>query len=111
MSILDKRGHGKTVCLQYCHVTELFPVKAVTKYLAVRGDEAGPLFRHSDGAPLTKNQFWVITAKALGALDLQGVRFGMHSFKIEATSIVAAIEYHADRIQKLGRWRSGAYKR
>lgn len=106
----DQAGQGKQVQLHGCDDPKLCPIKALASFLEVRGQEAGFLFIHSDGSPLTKYQFWVVTSKALASLGLQGVQFGTHSFRIGAASTAAAMGYSSTQIQGLGRWRSRAFQ-
>lgn len=49
-------------------------------------------------------------SKALGALGLKGVKFGMHSFWTEAASLAAAMGYSLARIKETGHWKLTAYK-
>lgn len=83
----------------------------VKRYLAVRGEVSGFFFRHSDGAPLTRYQFWIVTARALESIGLSGVKFGTHSFRIGAASNVAQMGYPDSRIKDIGRWKSGVFRR
>ncbi|XP_060100330.1 integrase/recombinase xerD homolog [Heteronotia binoei] len=106
----DQRHKGVTITLGSCHVSEICPVLALKGYISVRGDDPGPFFRHEDGSPLTKFQFWSVTSQALVKLGLSGFRFGTHSFRIGAASTAAAMGYPGPAIQHVGRWRSSAYK-
>lgn len=67
--------------------------------------------KHLDGTPLTKYQSWVVTAKALEALGLKGVKFGTQSFRIGAASTMAVIGYSVAKIQEIGGWRLGVNRR
>lgn len=84
---------------------------AVGQYLAVRGGEPGYFFKHEDHAPLTRYQFWVVTAKALGNIGLNGVQFGTHSFCTGAASTAAQMGYPETRIKAVGRWKSNVFRR
>lgn len=106
----DQQQRGVVVKLGTCAEKELCPVSALAAYLAVRGRRAGLLFQHQDGSPLTKHQFWSVTARALEKLGLAGKRFCTHSFRIGAASTAAAMGYPAQDIQRLGRWRSKVFR-
>lgn len=106
----DQKQKGATIQLGRCSDSELCPVTALGRYLELRGTEPGFLFCHEDGSPLTKYQFWAVTGQALARLGLQGVKFGTHSFRIGAASTAAAMGYPITAIQKVGRWRSAAYR-
>lgn len=107
----DQSGKGRSLVLNTCDIAELCPVKALTQFLSVRKTGKGVLFCHVDGSPLTRYQFWVVTAKALRNLGQEGIKSGMHSFRIGAASSAAAMGYSVPRIQELGHWRSGAFRR
>ncbi|XP_054831298.1 uncharacterized protein LOC129326975 [Eublepharis macularius] len=106
----DQRGFGCEITLGPCAEQELCPVRALRLYVQARGESPGVLFCHSDGRPLTKYQFWAVTGRALGKLGFSGVRFATHSFRIGAASTAAAMGYPGPEIQKVGRWRSSAYR-
>lgn len=55
--------------------------------------------------------FGQLLLKALKALDLQAVKFGTHSFQIRATLTAAAMGYMVAKIQEIGWWKSGAFRR
>ena len=90
----DQFGRGADIYLGRTD-DELCPVAAVLAYLAVRGDGAGPLFRRTDGLPLTTS--WFIS-EVRGALAM---RFG-------AATAAAAAGIEDSTIQALGRWSSAA---
>ncbi|XP_060089026.1 integrase/recombinase xerD homolog [Heteronotia binoei] len=106
----DQWRKGSVITLGQCTVHELCPVRAVRCYVRFRGLGDGPLFRHEDGSPLTKYQFWAVTSRALAAIGLKGVKFGTHSFRIGAASTAASMGYTPASIQRIGRWQSTAFK-
>ncbi|XP_067323141.1 tyrosine recombinase XerC-like [Anolis sagrei] len=106
----DQGSRGQVLRLLKCGEEELCPVMAMTRFTALRGNGGGYLFCHQDGKPLTKFQFWAITAKALDLLGLGHLKFGTHSFRIGAASAAAVMGYKSEEIKALGRWKSGAFK-
>lgn len=85
-------------------------MEAICNFLQLRGTVDGPLFCHRDWAPITQFWFWTITSRALARMGLLGVRFGPHSFRIGAASMVAAMGYPTGDSQRIGRWWSAAFK-
>ncbi len=78
-------------------------------YLVARGKGEGPLFRFSDGRPLTRQRL-VLTVK--DALDKAGVdpgHYSGHSFRIDAATTAAARGLEDSTVRTLGRWKSLAY--
>ncbi|XP_067320652.1 uncharacterized protein [Anolis sagrei] len=106
----DQESKGQVFRLLKCSEEDLCPVMAMTQFTALRGGEKGYLFSHQDGKPLTKYQFWTITAKALDMLGLGHLKFGTHSFRIGAATAAAEMGYGDDEIKAIGRWRSGAFR-
>lgn len=88
---------------------EICPVTALLKYLAVRGNIAGPLFQWKDGTPLTKVRFVAEVRSALSQAHLPAKDFAGHSFRIGAATTAAAAGLEDSVIQTLGRWKSAAY--
>ena len=72
---------------------DTYPVAAVLSFLAIRGQEPGPLFVCCDSTPSTKGRFIPKLRSALQAAGLVGPNFAGHSFRIKA----------------LGRWHSSAF--
>ncbi|XP_054850615.1 uncharacterized protein LOC129340074 [Eublepharis macularius] len=106
----DQKQAGSVLTLGPCEDKALCPVRALRSYVKVRGEDEGVLFRHNDRSPLTRYQFWAVTDRALRQLGLVGVKFGTHSFRIGAASTAAAMGYADRTIQKVGRWKSSAYR-
>ena len=91
--------------------SHICPVLAVLSYIARRGFAPGPLFRHKDGTPLTRQHLVSKLRAALSeaGIDCQG--FSGHSFRIGAATTAAAKGIPDSTIQTLGRWRSESFKR
>ena len=90
--------------------TPLCPVTAVLAYLAVRGQGEGPLFRFSDGQPLTRQRLVLAVRRALAAAGYRSEDYAGHSFRIGAATTAAACGVPVDVIKALGRWKSQAYQ-
>ena len=78
-------------------------------YLAVRPKLEGPQLVHSDGSPLTRDQFVRLVKMALTAASIDASAYSGHSFRIGAASAAAAAGVLAYLIKALGRWESEAY--
>ena len=87
----------------------LCPVVAVLHYLTIRGMEAGPLFRFSDGRALTRQRFVSSICQALSDLGLDTSPYSGHSFRIGAATTAAAPGISDALIKTMGRWKSMAY--
>ena len=90
---------GKDICA----------VRALLHYLPLRGGDAGPLFRHATGSPLTRATLTTWLRNAVARAGLQG-NFSGHSFRIGAATSAAAAGIPDHLIKTLGRWFSNAYQ-
>lgn len=106
----DQRCVGQRVHLYTCSDARLCPVQALSHWKSLLGDRKGPLFQHESGLPLTQYQFWAVLRKALRAAGLPERDYGTHSFRIGAASAAAELGFGSHELQRLGRWKSGAYK-
>ena len=88
----------------------LCPVKAIVRYLHLRGPAAGPLFVHRDGSPLTRNAVSTSIQLILKTAGIPGQFLG-HSFRIGAATTAAEKGVPDHMIKMLGRWSSDAYQR
>ena len=93
---------GKTEC-------QLCPVSAVLSYLVLRGNSPGPVFRFSDGKPLTKDRFTQRIREALSNTGIDASKYAGHSFRIGAATTAANCGLEDSLIQTLGRWHSSSY--
>ena len=89
--------------------TATCPVVALLHYLAVRPKGDGPLFIHSDGSALSRDQFVRMVKRALHEANIDATSYSGHSFRIGAASMAAAAGIPAHFIKMLGRWESNAY--
>ena len=69
--------------------TNLCPVGTMLDYLVVRGPGQGPLFRFSDGRPLTRGNFVVRVRQALTEAGVDSAPYSGHSFRIGAATTAA----------------------
>ena len=88
--------------------TDLCPVRAMQRYLAVRGDARGRLFSLPAGIPLLRSKFDKTLHLTVKTCGLQGKYLG-HSFRIGAATKAAAKGMSDSKIRQLGRWRSNAF--
>ena len=86
------------------------PVTGVLPYLALRGDQPGPLFLTEDGKGLTRQALSVSLDQLFKTLQLQPHNYNTHSFRIGAATTAAQANIPDRCIQVLGRWQSDAYK-
>ena len=86
------------------------PVTAVLPFLAVRGNQRGPLFTLKDGRMLTRQLFSTFLNDILGKLQMNQSQFNTHSFRIGAATTAKEAGIDDIHIKMLGRWRSDAYQ-
>lgn len=106
----DQRGAGCRVRLGQAKNGSLCPMRTMRTYLYFCPTVQGSLFCHQDGTPITMFQFRALFYRALELLGLDRTRYGLHSFRIGAASMAAVIGLPARDIQRIGRWRSCAFK-
>ncbi len=104
----DKSGKG--VWIHLCKSgMDVCPVAAVKAFKEVRPKVEGTFFCHANSTqghvnPLTKYQFNAILKKAITAIQVSAMRYSSHSFRIGATTHLAAASYDDNTIKRLGRW-------
>ncbi|XP_066484678.1 uncharacterized protein [Tiliqua scincoides] len=106
----DQRGVGFKVRLGLAQNLALCPVRTLRSYLAARPAVRGALFCHVDASPVTFFQFRVLFRRAVADLGFRAEDYGLHSFRIGAASAAADLGLPARDIQRIGRWRSWAFK-
>ena len=89
--------------------SDLCPVSAMLAYMVVRGKIAGPLFRFSDGKPLTRQRLVTAVKDALVKAGVEPGQYSGHSFRIGAATTAAARGPEDSTVRTLGRWKSLAY--
>ncbi|XP_070190041.1 integrase/recombinase xerD homolog [Littorina saxatilis] len=108
----DQAMRGEQVCMRRAERhPEACPVLAMQAYLQVRPSGSGPLFKHFDGAPLSRYQFQAILKRGAKALGWEVNRFTSHSFRIGAATTAAMNGTPVRRIMALGRWESQAVEK
>ena len=87
------------------------PVNHLISYLTVRGNANGPLFLRQDGAPLTRSVFTTVFRNILQHLKLSPAEYKPHGFRIGGTTHLAELGYEEALIQRMGRWKSNAFRK
>jgi hypothetical protein len=107
-----KHHHGPPVILavQSQH-SPCCPVSHLSQYISARGSSAGPLFQFPNGAPVSRNFFHQQLAMSLSWSNASSRFIRSHSFRIGAATAAAAAGHHDEAIQRMGRWKSSAFKK
>lgn len=105
----DQFSEGKQIHLGRTG-NDLCPVSAILAYLAVRPRNPGPLFVYQDGSPLSRRQLVTQLRSALSEAGIDTTGFSGHSFRIGAATTAASAGLSDSLIQRLGRWKSDAFK-
>ena len=88
------------------------PVKALKRYLDLRGSLSGPLFLLSNGKPVTSCIFATYFRNVLDWVGLSPRFYKAHSFRIGACSEAILQGMPQESVMALGRWSSrAAFKR
>ena len=90
--------------------SSMCPVKAIVRYLHLRGPAEGPLLIYRDGSPLTRNALSASIQSILKTTGIPG-QFSGHSFGIRAATRAAEKGVPDHMIKMLERWSSDAYQR
>lgn len=86
------------------------PVASMASFVTARGVKAGPLFLSEKGRPVTRGSFSEVLKKALHSIGIKE-HYTSHSFRIGAATNAALLGFPNAEIQRLGRWKSDAYKK
>lgn len=86
--------------------TKFCPVKALMKYLRLRGSQTGPLFLLSNGLPVTSSIFNRALKEVLAFVGLSPQFHKGHSFRIGACSEAIKQGLSEETVMTLGRWSS-----
>ena len=109
-----KHSNGKS---QVLHVTcnndniMLCPVRALSEYCQKRGSGAGPLFSFLDHSPISRHYFISQLNLSLAWAGYSPDVYKTHSFRIGAATAAASMGVSEDKIQRMGRWSSNAFKK
>ena len=91
--------------------TAFCPVAAIAKYRLLRGSQEGMFFILGCKRPLTKCVFNTLLARSISWVGLDPSRYKAHSFRIGAATTAALQGVSDEKIQLLGRWKSGAFRK
>ena len=105
----DPFRQKETLCLGKTD-SQLCPVDALLPYMAVRGNQEGPLFIMADGRRLTRQLFSDSLDNILASLSLDSDEYNTHSFRIEAATSASEAGIPDSTIMMLGRWQSNTYQ-
>lgn len=104
VSETDRLGKGSWVPLRQCGDVDIWPVRVINGYLAVRPIGEGNFLIDADGSPLTQYQFNYILKACLQKFNLHQFKFTSHSFRIGAATEAATMGLDDTIIKQLGRW-------
>ena len=102
--VLTPSAHGAT-----CACTNM--VAYLSQSRVARQSPSAPLFQLSDGRPLTRRRFVTFLKASLRHCGYNPKLFNSHSFRKGAASLAFQRGQSPDSIQRLGRWKSNAYRR
>ena len=91
--------------------TEHCPVNRLYNYIAIRGQQQGPLFTNENGAPVTSSQFSSVFNSCLKIRGLDKNTYKPHCFRFGGATYYAQLGMNDDLLQRFGRWKSQAYKK
>ena len=80
-------------------------------YLSSQGSSPGPLFLFPGGSPITRSFFTENLNRSLIWSGLSPKTYREHSFRIGAATIASMMVVSEGEIQRMGRWRSQAFKK
>lgn len=104
---------GKEIIVDLFENENLCPIKALEKWLkAAPPQQKGmPMFRLTNGNPLTKKKFNAILDKHLNKnIPSSKGFFSGHSFRSGIPSLLGSLGYTTEEIMCVGRWSSNSYE-
>ena len=106
----DKSGSSIIIDVYQTDI-DLCPVSALKKWRKFcKGEKDQPLFRFSNGVPLTGKKFNEILRERLrGYVDNVDTLFSSHSFRSGAASMMGTLGYSDKQVKAVGRWGSRAF--
>lgn len=87
------------------------PILLMQIYLAMTDTIPCPLFISKNAKPFLRSQFDILTRGVLAFCGFDSSKYKGHSFRIGVATAAASLGYSDNQIQRLGRWKSDAYKR
>ena len=104
----DQAGAGSDIVLGVTGL-HLCPVRALLRFIEIRGSQPGAFFLNSAHMPVTKPWFVTQIRELLASMGLQQQDYAGHSFRIGAATTAALAGLEDSLIQTLGRWHSAAF--
>lgn len=106
-------GSCRPVCLQISPQSSNHkcPVRAMVRYLEVRGNSQGPLFTFDGLSPIHQSFYISQLKNVISFVGLDCKNYKSHSFRIGAASYAFLCKISEDQIRLMGRWNSSAVKR
>lgn len=101
--VLIKIEESKNI--HYC------PVRALSAFFSLRGKHLGPFFTFENQCPITRSAFSFFLSKSVAWAGMNPMRYKTHSFRIGAATTAAMRGFNDVTIQRLGRWKSNAFKK
>ena len=105
------QGHPVSLVISPSADADFCPVKYMQRYLALRGSAPGPLFVFPGGSPVTRSFFTENLNRSLIWSGLSPKTYKGHSFRIGAATMASMMGVSEEEIQRMGRWRSQAFKK
>ena len=105
----DPFGQGVTLFLGRME-SPICPITVILPFLAVRGNQPGPLFILKDGIMLTRQLFSKSLDNILDKLHLNCDQYNTHSFRIGAVTSANEVGIDDLSIKMLGHWCSDTYQ-
>lgn len=109
-SKMDRLGKGCWLTLHKAPFETICPVFRVSQYLSARPPVLGSFFIHLNLSPLTRYQFSSVLSSCLKQLNLSGLHFSSHSFRIGAATEASLLGFSNNGLKQLGRWDSDRFK-
>ena len=105
------QGHPVSLVISPSADADVCPVKYMQRYLSLRGSAPGPLFVFPGGSPVTRSFFTDNLNRSLIWSGLSPKTYKGHSFRIGAATMASMMGVSEEEIQRMGRWRSQAFKK
>ena len=105
----NHQGPPITIVVNYQN-TFPCPVKLASSYLAVRGQEPGPLFCHPDRHPITYNQYSSMFLQLQNFMS-GSIRYHPYGLRIGAATYASVKGIPEDTIRRMGGWLSDAVRK
>ena len=96
----------------YANLGDFCPVKALEKWMKTAIIDMNlPLFRKTDGTPLTGRKFNIILKNCLSKhIPYEAGSISSHSFRAGIASLMGTLGYSENEIKSIGRWSSKCFQ-